>query len=131
MNSDFVSLHAGELEAAFWPRAGMLGVSLKHRGTELLRRIDDLQGSRAKGSTAGIPLLYPWANRLAGLHYEVAGRNVSLNPTSTLLHFDDRGLPMHGASWGKLAWTVASSDEPSLQARLDWDDADLLGVFPF
>lgn len=131
MNSDFISLHAGDLDAAFWPSAGMLGVSLKHRGAELLRRIDDLQVSRAKGSTAGIPLLYPWANRLAALHYEVAGRSVSLEPSSTLLHFDDQGLPMHGVSWGKLAWTIETSTRDTLTARLDWNRADLLDIFPF
>jgi aldose 1-epimerase len=131
MNSDFISLHSGDLDAAFWPSAGMLGVSLKHRGAELLRRIDDLQASRAKGSTAGIPLLYPWANRLAALRYEVVGRSVSLQPSSTLLHFDDHGLPMHGISWGQLAWTIDASTQDSLVALLDWNRADLLDIFPF
>jgi aldose 1-epimerase len=131
MDSDFITLRAGDLDAAFWPSAGMLGVSLKHHGAELLRRIDDLQASRAKGSTAGIPLLYPWANRLAGFHYEVASRSVSLPPSSTLLHFDDHGLPMHGVSWGKLAWTIDASTQDSLVARLDWNRAELLDIFPF
>ena len=82
----------------------MLVASLKHDGVELLRRIDDLESAAAKGSTAGIPLLYPWANRLDGLRYRAAGREVALDPKSPLLHFDGNGLPIHGVPWSQLTW---------------------------
>lgn len=59
-----------------WPADGMLGASLRFRGVELLRRVDDLDAGRIEGSTAGIPLLYPWANRLDSLQYRAAGRQV-------------------------------------------------------
>jgi len=52
-------LVAGDLEAVFLPGHGMLGASLRHRGVELLRRVQDLETAAAKGSTAGIPLLHP------------------------------------------------------------------------
>src|SRR6058998_3917625 len=65
---------AGDLEAVFLPGHGMLGASLSHRNVEILRRIEDLQAAAAKGSTAGIPLLHPWANRLAGSQYRDARR---------------------------------------------------------
>jgi len=68
------SIVAGDLEAVFLPRHGMIGASLRHRGAEILRRIEDLEAAAAKGSTAGIPLLHPWANRLAGHRYRAAGR---------------------------------------------------------
>ena len=74
------SLVAGELEAVFLPGRGMLGVSFKHRGEELLRRLENLEAAAAKGSTTGIPLLYPWANRLASSRYRVAGREVTFDP---------------------------------------------------
>ncbi len=125
------SLVAGDLEAVFWPESGMLGVSLRHRGTELLRRIDDLGAAKAKGSTAGIPLLYPWANRLAALHYRADGRDVVLDPASPLLHFDELGLPMHGVPWGQLAWEIVEVTQVSLLARLDWSRPELLAIFPF
>jgi aldose 1-epimerase len=125
------SLSAGDLEAVFWPEAGMLGVSLRHRGAELLRRIDNLDAARAKGSTAGIPLLYPWANRLASLRYRAAGRDVVLDPSSPQLHFDDRGLAMHGVPWGLLAWEVVEAKADSVLARFAWDHPDPLAVFPF
>jgi aldose 1-epimerase len=124
-------LVAGDLRAIFWPGSGMLGVSLQHHGAELLRRVEDLETARSKGSTAGIPLLYPWANRLASLNYRAAGRDVVLNPSSPVLHFDDRGLPMHGVPWGQLAWEIVTAKPDSLLARLDWNRLDLLDIFPF
>jgi aldose 1-epimerase len=126
-----LSLAAGDLRAVFWPSAGMLGISLCHQEEELLRRIDDLETAKRKGSTAGIPLLYPWANRLASLHYRAAGRDVDLDPTSPLLHFDDRGLAMHGLPWGQLGWRVVEAKQDSLLARLEWDRPELLRLFPF
>lgn len=124
-------LSAGDLQATFWPAAGMLCTSLRHRGTELLRRVDDLEAARSKGSTAGIPLLYPWANRLSGLKYQAAGHKVSLDPSSPLLHFDEHGLPMHGAPWSQLQWEVVSSGQDELIARLEWSREELLAIFPF
>jgi aldose 1-epimerase len=109
----------------------MLGSSLRFRGTELLRRVDDLDAARSKGSTAGIPLLYPWANRLGSLRYRAAGRQVSLDSSSPRLHFDDHKLPMHGVPWSQLQWNVVSSHADRLTARLDWLSQELLAVFPF
>ena len=124
-------LTAGDLQAEFLPAAGMLGTSLRFRGVELLRRVDDLAAARIKGSTAGIPLLYPWANRLSSLQYLAAGRQVSLDSSSPHLHFDDHKLPMHGVPWSQLQWNVISSHTDALTARLDWLGQELLAIFPF
>jgi galactose mutarotase-like enzyme len=126
-----VRLAQGELEAVFLPAQGMLGASLRHRGVEMLRRVDDLPLAAAKGTTAGIPLLHPWANRLEGLRYRAAGRKVQLDPSSPLLHLDANGLPIHGVPWSALAWEVAASTQAHVSARLAWSREDLLAVFPF
>ena len=131
MAENRVSIAAGNLSADFLPDSGMLGVSLRYRGKELLRRIDNLEEAKRKGSTAGIPILYPWANRLAGLAYRAAGREVKLDSASSQLHFDDHGLPMHGVPWGKLAWEVQTSRPDALLTALDWNSPELLQVFPF
>lgn len=126
-----LTIASGNLRAEFWPDAGMLGVSVRYCGEELLRRIDDLESAKRKGSTAGIPLLYPWANRLASLHYNAAGREVELDSASPLLHFDEHGLSMHGVPWGQLKWKVVEATKDSLLALLDWSHLDLLAIFPF
>ncbi len=125
------ALAAGDLEAVFLPGKGMLGASLRHAGVEMLGRVEDLAAAAAKGGTAGLPLLHPWANRLAGLRYRAAGRDVVLDPQSTLLHFDANGLPIHGVPWSLLAWEVTEARRDFLAARLDWSRSDLLAVFPY
>jgi aldose 1-epimerase len=126
-----VSLAAGDLEARLLPSFGMLGVSLRHRGAEILRRLDDLEAAAVKGSTAGIPFLYPWANRLAAARYQKAGPQVILDPKSPLLHFDDNGLPMHGVPWSRLKWDVIEIRQDALTAKLDWSSPERLAVFPY
>jgi aldose 1-epimerase len=125
------TLVAGDLQAVFLPARGMLGASLRHRGAELLRRVEDLEATVTKGSTVGIPLLHPWANRLAGTRYRAGGRDVTLDPSSPLLHLDDHGLPIHGVPWGRLAWEVIATRVDAVTARLDWSRPDLLALFPF
>ena len=125
------AIAAGNLTAVFLPARGMLGASLRHRDAEILRRVEDLAASAEKGSTAGIPFLHPWANRLAGLRYRAAGKKVTLDPASPRLHFDEHGLPMHGVPWSQLAWEVTEARPDSLRARLEWARGDLLAVFPF
>jgi galactose mutarotase-like enzyme len=99
---------------------------------EILGRVDDLVASAAKGSTAGIPFLHPWANRLASPGYRAAGREVNLDPSSPLLRLDDHGiLLIHGVPWSMLVWDLTDAGQDYLVARLDWTRGDLLAVFPF
>jgi aldose 1-epimerase len=98
---------------------------------QVLRRIDDLETAAVKGSTAGIPLLHPWANRLDGIRYRAAGREVQLDASAPLLHLDAHGLPIHGVPWSQLAWEPIESQRTRLTARLDWSREDLLEIFPF
>jgi aldose 1-epimerase len=125
------TLIAGDLESVFLPAHGMLGASLRHKGVELLGRVEDLEAAAARGSTAGIPLLHPWANRLAEPRYRVAGQAVVLDTSSPLLHLDEHGLPMHGVPWSLLSWTPTESRPDFLAARLEWSNSDLLTIFPF
>ena len=130
-DSPSYTIVSGDLEAMFLPGFGMIGTSLRHQGTEILRCIEDLDALAAKGSVAGIPLLHPWANRLAAHHYRVAGQEVRLDPSSPLLHHDDHGLPIHGVPWPHLEWQLIEARHDSLVARFEWDQSDLLTLFPF
>jgi aldose 1-epimerase len=125
------TLTAGDLRAVFLPGLGMLGASLRHRGEELLGRLDEIEAFARTGRTCGIPLLHPWANRLGSLRYQAAGREVLLDPASSLLHFTDDGLPIHGVLWSRLSWQVTGADPNTLKAQLEWTRDELLAVFPF
>src|SRR2546428_8540712 len=131
LDSSTRKLVAGDLEAVCLPAHGMLGASLRHRGMEILRRVEDLEAAAARGSSAGIPLLHPWANRLAEPRYRVLGKEVVLDVSSPLLHLDEHGLPMHGVPWPLLSWVVTEARDDFLAARLEWTGSDLLAGFPF
>jgi galactose mutarotase-like enzyme len=121
------------LQATFVPAAGMVCCSLRHRGTELLAQRDGVRAYAEKGTTMGIPLLYPWANRLAAPRYPGPHGEVQLDLDSPLLKLDVGGLPIHGAIAGELPWELleAPKDGERLRARLHWERPDLLAIFPF
>jgi aldose 1-epimerase len=122
----------GDLVARFATGAGMVGCSLRHRGEELLGLRGGLDAYISRGSTFGIPLLYPWANRLGGWGYAVAGREVALDRRSPLLRADEHGLPIHGALAASPDWQVRDAGAGRLVAELDFAGRpDLLAVFPF
>jgi aldose 1-epimerase len=122
---------AGDTEAVLVPGHGMLGISLRHGCVEVLRRIDDLRTYAARNQTAGIPFLFPWANRLAGFQYEIEDRGVTLSAHSPMLRYDANGLPMHGLMWPHLAWTIEESAADRLTARYDWSHPKCLVIFPY
>jgi aldose 1-epimerase len=123
----------GRLEAAFLPGLGMVGSSLRHDGQELLGQRGGAEAYAERKSTFGIPLLYPWANRLAGWGYEQAGRSVTLDRSAPVLKADpDTGLPIHGALAASPYWTLAEAGEDRLVATLDYTaHSELMDVFPF
>jgi aldose 1-epimerase len=131
-----VALSAGELEAAFAPGLGLAGVSLRHAGEELLDRRAGLAAYAERGAVMGIPLLHPWANRLAGFDYSVDGRAVRLPSGPPLVRCEEHGLPIHGLLGGSRHWRVqsilADGDGVRLTAALAFDaHPDLLAAFPF
>jgi aldose 1-epimerase len=128
-----VTLAAGQLEASFMPGLGLLGTSLRHRGEELLALPGGVEGYR-DGHVTGLPLLAPWANRLAGWRYRAAGVEVDLDGLD--LHTDPGGLPIHGTLTAHRGWRLerlaADADRAVLEAGLDYGDwPELLAAFPF
>ncbi len=120
----------GATRASFAPPAGMVCCSLEHRGEELLDRGRGLEAYAARGKTMGIPLLYPWANRLAHPGYEVAGRRIELPQDPGRIPRDPNGLPIHGVLPGLMRWEATVSGS-QVSARLRWEEEQLLGLFPF
>jgi galactose mutarotase-like enzyme len=126
-----IRLSEGELAATFVPQLGMIGASLTHRGEELLGQRNGLPAYEARGSTMGIPLLYPWANRLAGFQYDVAGKHVTIDRDSPRVKLDENGIPIHGLLTASPHWKAESGDQ-GLAATLDYGaHPELLEAFPF
>jgi aldose 1-epimerase len=126
-------LRAGDSQAVVLPSLGMLVASFTHRGRELVALPGGLVAYRA-GHTTGIPLLYPWANRLSRDRYRVGDVTVDLRALD--LHTDDNGLPIHGTMLARPEWEVtrlgAGPRSARLAARFDFGaHEDLLASFPF
>src|SRR5436190_10114033 len=124
------------LEAAFVPGAGMVGCSLRHRGEELLGQRGGLRTYVAERSTMGIPLLHPWANRLARRRFSVAGREVDLDSSALPMSFDPNGLPIHGLLAAASGWRAerheSTADGGVLAAGFDFGaEPELIAAFPF
>jgi galactose mutarotase-like enzyme len=122
-----ITLAAGPLEAGFAPAAGMVCHSLRHDGEELLTQRDGVEGYVRTGRWMGVPLLHPWANRLAAWDYEALGVRVDLAPLAGDVVVRDRktGLPIHGVL--PREWAVLEAGPARLAAELAGDGP----AFPF
>jgi galactose mutarotase-like enzyme len=125
-----------EIVLTLVPGAGMIGASLTHEGRELLHRGGGLAAWTQHGTTFGIPLLHPWANRLERLSYEAGGRHVLLDPERAPVTFDGAGLPIHGLLHASPRWEVrhthADGGGAAVGAHYDAaGDEALLAGFPF
>ena len=119
------TLAAGALQASFAPHAGMVCHSLRHDGEELLAQRDGVEGYVRTGRWMGVPLLHPWANRLADWEYEALGRRVELEP-DPVVRDRKTGLPIHGVL--PRPWTVLEQGPARLVAELEWGEDP---AFPF
>lgn len=122
----------GTLSATFVPELGMICPSLRLGERELLAKVRGLEDYAAQGKTMGIPLLYPWANRLAHSRYLVAGRETELPNDPGLITRDPHELPLHGVLPSRMQWTAELAPGGArLEAWLHWGEEPLIGVFPF
>jgi aldose 1-epimerase len=131
MTLEVVTLQAGALTSRWVPSLGMIGVSLFHGRRELLGQRGGLETYAARGSTFGIPLLHPWANRLGGFAYSALGIDVALDAADPHVHTEEHGLPIHGLLAAHPGWVVREAGAAALGADLDFTGADLLAAFPF
>jgi aldose 1-epimerase len=123
---------SSNLQAQFVPDAGMIGVSLIDSGVELLGQRRGLDAYVSDGNTMGIPILYPWANRLGANIYTAEGTTVTLSPGRNGVRADPNGLPIHGVLAAYPRWRVTAESANELTAEVDFGaDPDLLASFPF
>ncbi len=109
-----VTLRAGRLEADVAPEAGMVVASLRLDGEELLGVRGGLAAYRDRGATFGVPLLYPFANRLS----QDRGARIDARAARR----DEHGLPIHGLPATRGPWRIAEEGPDHVRGVLDWDD---------
>lgn len=119
------------MTATFVPAAGMIGTSFADGDLEFLGQRRGLDAYLTNAKTMGIPLLYPWANRLGGNTYDVDGGLVTLSPGSGGVRVDGHGSPMHGVLAAYPGWLVTEQTPNSLSAAVDFSRPGLLASFPF
>lgn len=118
--------------AQFVPAAGMIGTSLRDAGVELLGQRRGLDAYISDGKTMGIPILYPWANRLGGNTYTAQDVTVTLTPGENGVRADPNGLPIHGVLAAYPGWRTTTETAHELTAELDFGaDPRLLASFPY
>ncbi len=99
-------------------------------GEELLALPAPLAEFLAAARTGGIPLLYPYANRLRAAQFVAAGRAVDLAQYASLKR-DGAGLPIHGLLLRWSAWECVNNGA-SFEAALDWRaHRTLMDAYPF
>lgn len=129
-----VTLHdpSSPVTAQFVPDAGMIGTSLRDAGVELLGQRRGLDAYVWNGKTMGIPILYPWANRLGENTYTAQDVTVTLTPGENGVRADPNGLPIHGVLAAYPGWRVTAETANELSAELDFGaDPRLLASFPY
>jgi aldose 1-epimerase len=118
--------------AQFVPDAGMIGTSLTDSGVQLLGQRRGLDAYVEAGKTMGIPILYPWANRLGANSYTAENVTVTLTPGENGVRPDPNGLPIHGVMAAYPGWRVTTESENELTAEVDFgSDPRLLAGFPY
>lgn len=108
-SDELITVASGDAVATIAPRAGLCVVSLVAGGRELLALPAPLAEFLATTRTGGIPLLYPWANRLRGDDLTVRGRRLGLRD-SPWCHRDEHGRPIHGLLLRWPEWSIDAVD---------------------
>ena len=98
-------------------------VSLRHEGEELLADVTEHVPNTPWAG--GIPLLYPWANRLGAYEYTFDGTTVRLDEAE--VYVEEHGLPLHGLRAAVTGWETTHASG----ARLVAGRALALDAFPF
>ena len=120
------------LTATFVPVAGMIGTSLRDGDDEYLGQRRGLDAYVTSGKTMGIPILYPWANRLSASKYGINGAVVTLTAGTGGVRTDEHGVPIHGVLAAYPGWLVTARSDNKVTAVLDYGGKPrLLASFPF
>lgn len=118
-----VEVRSGDLAATLLPHSGMIVIGVRSGEAELLalpRSIDEYLA----GGTTGMPLLHPFANRLALDEFEAYGARFDARTAPR----DRKGLAIHGTMHGR-RFTIERREAIRLTASCKLD-AEVTFPFP-
>ena len=124
-------------EVSVLPSIGNMACEMKVNGKDVLRTpSENLTAFKTTSGIAGIPLLWPWANRIDQSSYYVNGKQYAFNLELGNVRLDANKKPSHGLLTKSTAWKVLSckADDQSAEvtSRLEyWKYPDLMEQFPF
>ncbi len=125
---------ARKTEVTIVPSIGNMGYTMLVNGKNVLWTPEGgLAKYKARPSSAGIPFLAPWANRIDGQAFYANGKKYIFNPGLGNI----RGkIPMHGFLTTSSAWSVVSVKADrrgaAVTSRLEfWKYPDMMAQFPF
>ena len=115
------TIRSGSSAAVVHPDLAMLVSSWSVHGRELLASPVTPERYADEGSFTGMPLMYPWANRLSGHDYPLGEGRVELPHDGSALS-DPNGAPIHGAHPELMAFdeVVVADDGSQVTGRLHW-----------
>lgn len=124
---------ARQIEVHIAPTLGLNSYSMTVKGKPVFwSPYKSLGEFAAKPTFLGNPLLWPWANRIDGLHYSFGGRKFALNPDLGNVRPGPNNTPIHGLLQYEKRWQIVHSDDTRLRARLEfWRYPELMAQFPF
>jgi aldose 1-epimerase len=128
---------ARHTEVTVLPSIGNMAYEMKVNGKDVLRAPSgNLAEFKAKPGMAGIPLLWPWANRIDQNSYYVNGKIYAFNLELGNVRLDANKKPIHGLLSTSSAWKVlsckADGQAAEVTSRLEfWKYPDLMEQFPF
>ena len=93
----------------------MVATSLADGDDEFLGQRRGLDAYVKSGKTMGIPILYPWANRLSASKYGINGAVVTLTAGTGGVRTDEHGVPIHGVL---AAYPGLAGHRPGRRTRL-------------
>lgn len=96
---------------------------------DVLSAADGFEAGGQPASRSGIPLLFPYPNRIAGGRYSWSGRDYQLTPDQ--VPFDKAGNAIHGFCMDR-PWRIVSQSDSSVTAvfRTSVDAPERLALWP-
>ena len=128
---------AHKTEVSIAPSFGNMAYEMKVNGKNILfLPVANIADLKAKPALAGVPFLWPWANRIDQDAYWANGRKFLLNPDLGNFRYDGNHKPIHGLLAFSPLWQVttleADAKSARVTSRLEFARyPELLAQFPF